>query len=116
MDRQRKEGGDSVRASLFEGIPAELPEELMTTLASGSGVTVERIVSKGHASPDGFWYDQETHEWVMVAKGEARLCFEGEEEIHLREGDHLLIPAHARHRVTWTPEDRETVWVAVHFS
>jgi len=104
------------RTNVFDNIPAELPEELMTILATGNGVTIERIVSKGHASPEGFWYDQETHEWVLVVKGEARLRFEGEEEIPLRAGDHLFIPAHARHRVEWTPEDQETIWVAVHFS
>ena len=116
MDRQRKEDGAVARTNLFEGIPEELPEELMTILATGNGVTIERIVSKGHASPEGFWYDQETHEWVLVVQGEARLRFEGEGEIHLQAGDHLLIPAHVRHRVVWTPGDRETIWVAVHFS
>ncbi|WP_300667285.1 cupin domain-containing protein [Desulfoluna sp.] len=102
-------------SSLFESIPTELPEELFTILAKGRGVTIERIISMGHASAEGDWYDQETHEWVLVVKGEARLQFEGEEERPLREGDHLLIPAHARHRVVWTPDDRETIWVAVHF-
>lgn len=27
---------------------------------------MERIVSQGHASPEGFWYDQDQNEWVMV--------------------------------------------------
>lgn len=103
-------------SSLFDNIPDELPEELFTILASGTGVTIERIVSKGQASPEGYWYDQETHEWVLVVRGEARLRFEGEGEVHLKAGDHRLIPAHKRHRVAWTPEDQETIWVAVHFS
>lgn len=103
-------------ASLFDNIPTELPEELFTTLVTGNGVTIERIVSKGHASAEGHWYDQETREWVLVVKGEARLQFEGKDEMHLKKGDHLFIPAHARHRVVWTPEDRETIWVAVHFN
>jgi len=105
-----------ITSSLFDTIPSELPEEFFTILATGNGVTIERIVSKGHASPAGYWYDQETHEWVLVVQGEARLQFEGEDEIHLQAGDHLLIPAHARHRVAWTPDDRETIWVAVHFN
>ena len=102
-------------SSLFDNIPAELPEELFTILATGSGVTIERIVSRGHSSPEGEWYDQATHEWVLVVKGEARLQFEGKNEIVLVAGDHLFIPAHAKHRVVWTPEDQETIWVAVHF-
>jgi serine/threonine protein kinase len=24
-----------------------------------------RVLATGHASPDGFWYDQEEHEWVV---------------------------------------------------
>ena len=103
-----------ITASLFENIPAALPEELVTILAAGGGATVERIVSRGHASPEGEWYDQETLEWVLVVKGEARLQFEGEAEVAMKAGDHLLIPPHARHRVVWTPEGEETVWVAVH--
>jgi cupin 2 domain-containing protein len=102
-------------SSLFENIPTEVPEELFTILAKGNGVTIERIVSKGHASLEGEWYDQENHEWVLVVKGAARLQFEGHDEIALEEGDHLFIPAHARHRVVWTPENQETIWVAVHY-
>lgn len=104
-----------IRSSLFENISTSLPEELVTILATGDGVTIERIVSKGHSSAEGEWYDQDFQEWVMVVVGEARLQFEGEDALHLHEGDHLLIPAHARHRVVWTPSDRETIWVAVHF-
>jgi len=31
-----------------------------------------------------------------------------------RPGDHVFLPAHKRHRVTWTDPDRPTVWLAVH--
>ena len=49
--------------NLFTGIPAELPQEWMETLLGGRGrFRVERIVSRGHASPEGFWYDQDEHE------------------------------------------------------
>ncbi len=102
-------------ASLFDHISSPLPEELVTILATGDGVTIERIVSKGHASAEGEWYDQDRKEWVLVVVGEARLQFEGEAVFGLSAGDHLLIPAHARHRVVWTPSDRETIWLAVHF-
>lgn len=37
---------------------------------------IERIISHGHASPEGFWYDQGQSEWVVVLKGAARLQFE----------------------------------------
>ena len=52
--------------NLFNGIPDELPEELFTTLHQAKGLRIERIVSHGHASPPGFWYDQDGFEWVVV--------------------------------------------------
>jgi cupin 2 domain-containing protein len=101
-------------ANVFENIPPNLPDELFATLLDADGVRVERIVSHGHASPDGFWYDQDRHEWVMVLKGAARLRFE-DEAIELRPGDCVNIPAHRKHRVEWTTPDEPTVWLAVHY-
>ena len=100
--------------NIFDDIPAGLPEELVQTLLSTPGVRIQRIVSLGHASPEGFWYDQAEHEWVLLLKGAARLRFEGEEPIELGPGSFVNIPAHRRHRVEWTDPDRATVWLAVH--
>ena len=44
---------------LLADLPAALDEELSETLLAGRGVRLERIVSFGQASPDGFWYDQD---------------------------------------------------------
>jgi cupin 2 domain-containing protein len=52
--------------NLFANIPDHLSEELFTTLLQAPGVRIERIISHGHHSPDGFWYDQPTGEWVIV--------------------------------------------------
>jgi cupin 2 domain-containing protein len=101
--------------TLLTGIPAALPEELVTILAHGDGVRVERIVSRGHASPPGFWYDQDEHEFVLLVAGAARLHIEGEPERELRPGDWLELAAHVRHRVTWTAPDRDSVWLAVFY-
>lgn len=101
--------------NVFDDVPAELPEELVQTLVGASGFRVERIVSRGHASPDGFWYDQEEHEWVLLLTGAARLRFEGEEPVHLTPGMFVDIPAHRRHRVEWTDPDRPTIWLAIHY-
>jgi cupin 2 domain-containing protein len=43
------------------------------------------------------------------------LWIEGQEEQDLRPGDHLLIPAHEVHRVTWTATGETTIWLAIHF-
>jgi cupin 2 domain-containing protein len=101
--------------NLFSEIPTDLPDELFQTLLSTPGVRIERIVSLGHASPEGFWYDQETHEWVLILTGAARLTLEGEEPHDLLPGAFVNIPAHRRHRVDWTDPDRPTVWLAVHY-
>lgn len=100
--------------SLFADLPHNLAEELVEVLAENEQVRIERIVSAGHTSPEGFWYDQEEHEWVAVLKGEAKLLFEGDDEaIHMKPGDYVNIPAHRKHRVEWTSPNEPTVWLAV---
>ena len=100
--------------NLFADIPTQLPDELITTLLDAAHVRIERIVSYGHASPDGFWYDQERHEWVVLLKGAARLRFEDEAD-EMKPGDFVTIPAHKKHRVEWTTPDEPTIWLAVHY-
>ena len=103
--------------NLFGNIPADLPEELVETILSAASFRVERIVSRGHASPEGFWYDQADHEWVLLVSGAARVRFEGEEGgVALEPGDYLHIPARRRHRVEWTAPGVDTVWVAIHYA
>jgi len=80
-------------------------------------VRIERILSKGHSSPPDFWYDQEQHEWVLLVAGEARLRFERDDHVlHLKPGDYVNIAAHEKHRVEWTTESTETIWLAVFYS
>jgi cupin 2 domain-containing protein len=79
-----------------------------------SSVRIERIVSRGHHSQVGFWYDQDETEWVLLVAGSAGLQFADESEpIELTPGDFLEIPPHRRHRVAWTDPDQETVWLAI---
>ena len=103
-----------IPTNLFADLPTDLPAELVRTLAAAPGVRIERIVSHGHASPPGFWYDQDEAEWVAVVRGAARLRFE-DRTVEMRPGDHLTIPAHRRHRVEWTTPDEPTVWLAVFY-
>lgn len=100
--------------NLFAELPGRLPEELFETLLTGNKVRIERIVSHGHASPDGFWYDQDQHEWVVVLKGAATVKFE-DRSLELRPGDFVNISAHQKHRVEWTTPDEPTIWLAVHY-
>lgn len=102
--------------NLLSNLPADLPDELIETLARSAHVRIERIVSRGHASPPGFWYDQEQNEFVVLVSGRARLAFaDGTPAIDLAPGDWLDIPAHKKHRVEWTDPVRETVWLAVFY-
>ena len=102
-------------SNLFDDLPATLPNELVTILAQNQHIRIERIVSIGHTSPEGFWYDQVEHEWVVVLKGEARLAFEDGETVQMKPGDYVLIPAHRRHRIEWTIQNEPTVWLAMFY-
>ncbi|HSR87676.1 MAG TPA: cupin domain-containing protein, partial [Pontiella sp.] len=99
-------------------IPNDLPEELATVLAESKGAKIARIVSAGHASPKGFWYDQKENEWVLLVSGSAVMSIEresGVEQVELKPGDYLLLPAHQRHRVESTSQTEKTIWLAVYY-
>jgi len=102
-------------ANLLAGIPSDLPEEQFLPLLQRDGLRFERIVSRQHATPAGHWYDQAEDEWVLLVSGSAVIRFaDPDEKLQLGPGDHLLIPAHCRHRVESTDPERETVWLALH--
>ena len=101
--------------NLFADIPREMPDELVGEILRTNAFRIERIVSRGHASPPGFWYDQDTDEWVLLVKGSASLSFADGSEIALAPGDHLLIHRHVSHRVVRTAPEGDTIWLAVHF-
>lgn len=103
--------------NLFDAFAPTSPDEQVDTLVEQNGVTIERIVSMGHASPPAFWYDSPRAEWVVLLSGAATLEFEGDPELHpMKPGDHILIDAHCRHRVASTSDKEPSVWVAVYCS
>jgi cupin 2 domain-containing protein len=105
-----------VANNLFTQIPREVPQEVIEILLETPGFYLERIISTGQATPPGEWYDQETHEWVVLLSGAAALLFAGEDRVRiLHPGDYVLIPAHCRHRVEWTDPEQKTVWLALHY-
>jgi cupin 2 domain-containing protein len=101
--------------NIFRSIPGDFSEEIFTVMVESEGVRIERIVSTGQSSPSTGWYDQEEHEWVMVLEGEAVLSFPEAEDIRLKAGDYLNIPAHRKHRVSWTKPNVRTIWLAVFY-
>lgn len=87
-------------------------EELFQSLMSQGNVTIERIVSTGQSSPEGFHYDQEQDEWVAVLSGFAKLEIDGLGVREMHPGDFVFIPKRLKHRVAHT--DNPTVWLAIH--
>jgi cupin 2 domain-containing protein len=101
--------------NLFDDLPDHADTEQFIDLLTRPGVRIERIVSTGQTTPEDAPYDQPHDEWVLLLAGAARLWIDGDAEHDLRPGDHMLIPAHRVHRVTWTATDAPTVWLAINF-
>jgi cupin 2 domain-containing protein len=103
--------------NVFSAIPTTLPNELSQSLLETKSFRIERIVSHGHASAAGFWYDQEQAEWILVLSGEAVVRFEDRDEpVVMKPGDYVNIAAHCKHRVEWTTPESPTIWLAVHYA
>lgn len=96
----------------FFDIHPDKEKEITDVLYESPHTRIERIVSCGQSSPDGFWYDQDEDEWLVVLSGRAVVAFE-EQDTLLETGDTLLIPAHTRHRVKETSDQPPCVWLCV---
>ena len=96
-------------------IPAAIPEEIIETLHESKNIRIERILSAGQVSPEGFWYDQSENEWVLLVQGEAKVAFDDGTLVSLKAGDHIFIEAYKRHRVEYTSAEPPCVWVCVFF-
>jgi len=101
--------------NIFSDIPKLLSEEQFDTLLRSKSIKIERIISKGHASPKIGWYKQQQNEWVVVLKGSAIITIKDAEQITLEEGDYYHLPAYIEHKVSWTKPNIETIWLAVHY-
>ncbi len=102
--------------NIFDDIPSELDEELFTTIHNAKKIRIERIVSQGQCSPQGFWYDQNENEWLIVLEGKASIEFQSDHEpAELQPGSYLNIPAHVKHRLARTSQTQQTVWLAIHY-
>jgi len=102
-------------ANIFSDIPAEIPNEIFEDIITTEKLRVERIVSKGHVSPDSQWYDQTENEWVIVLSGYGVIEYINGDKVTLRQGDYLHIKAHEKHRVVETSTDENTVWLAIFY-
>jgi len=103
------------KENIFKNITKNPDKEIFEDIISKDGIKVERIISHGQTSPKEGWYDQNSDEWVMILKGEAVLSFQNSDDVRLKKGDYINIPAHTKHKVSWTLPDEETIWLAVHY-
>ncbi|MGR8935196.1 MAG: cupin domain-containing protein [Gammaproteobacteria bacterium] len=112
------QSGNGLQAgNIFIGLPATLPDEKFETLLQNPHLRIERIISQGHVTPADTWYDQEDDEWVLLLQGSAALQFENRPAtLEMHAGDYVFIPAHCKHRVTWTDAQQESIWLAIHMS
>ncbi|MEL4280604.1 MULTISPECIES: cupin domain-containing protein [Shewanella] len=101
--------------NFYQSLPDDLSKEVFETLAGNGKVKIERIISQGHSTPVGEWYDQSQYEWVMLLKGEAQLEFEDAQLVTLKPGDYLTLAPHQKHRVASTSSEGETLWLAVFY-
>ena len=101
--------------NIFSSLPKRSQQEVFQDILCTPNIRIERIVSYGQSSPEQGWYDQDEAEWVMLLQGSAVLAFADGNEVELKAGDYLHLPAHCRHRVAMTAADQPTVWLAVFY-
>lgn len=76
--------------NIFKQIEDNFDSEIIDSIVNSDNIRIEKIVSKGHISPEGFWYDQEENEFVLLLQGEAALEFDNKNIVHLKRGDYLI--------------------------
>lgn len=105
-----------LKQNIYKNIPEKIPDEIFEKILEYKNVRIERIISNGQASAKDFWYDQDENEWVILLKGSAEILFEEQsEKIFLKEGDYINITAHIKHRVEYTDQNVETIWLAIFY-
>lgn len=103
---------DSSFGNIFKNLPALSGSEIVEVLHKSNGVTIERILSNSHTTPEEEWYNQDWDEWVIMEQGKGTLEYEDGSQVTLEKGDYLLIPKGRKHRVVYTAD--ETIWLAIH--
>jgi len=101
--------------NIFENLSVNSNEELTEEIFTNANFRVERIISNNSASPENFWYDQDSDEFVMLISGSAGISFDDGDAVELHPGDFITINRHRKHRVDWTDPEHKTTWLALHY-
>ncbi|MCL2144555.1 MAG: cupin domain-containing protein [Endomicrobia bacterium] len=99
--------------NMYEGVKCCKGAEIFDTIVKGKAFKIEKIVSNGAVSPEGFWYKQKLDEIVFLLKGRSKISFYNGEMIKLKSGDYILIPKNVKHRVEYTSTRSKCVWLCV---
>lgn len=99
--------------NIFSHIAETGEEEQFNLLLKSPNCRIDRIVSAGHSSPKGFWYDQENDEFILLVQGEATIEFEDRGMVTMKAGDYLLIPQGCKHRLENSSVDPVCIWLCV---
>ncbi|MFL0731415.1 MAG: Nif11 domain/cupin domain-containing protein [Prochlorococcus sp.] len=98
---------------LARALPPE-GQEQHHLLHTGSDWRLELILSCSASSPEGFWYDQTDHEWIVILRGSASLKLKDPDAyVDLSVGDQLHFLPHRLHRVERTDPHPGTIWLAL---
>jgi len=103
--------------NIFKNLPESVQKEIFEVIIENKNVRLERIISCGHETPPGEWYDQDSDEWVFLLQGGAGLRFKDEKHIRtMKPGDYIHVPARKQHRVEWTDLTQKTIWLALYLT
>lgn len=100
--------------NIFEDLQYSPREEKIDEIfqISNKKFRVERILSSSQISQD--WYDQEEEEYIILLEGKASILYETGEEVWLESGDSLFLPAHKKHKVSFTSD--RCLWLCIFFT
>jgi cupin 2 domain-containing protein len=89
-------------------------KEIIETILEKNNFRIERIISNGFPSPEGYWYNQDYDEMVFLLQGQASIAFENDDTIEMQSGDYLLIPKYKKHRVKEVSKEPNCIWLVIH--
>ena len=105
---------------MFASAAPELPSKFKDSLANiletkEFVVNFATSITRKQMNLSSLDASKDQDEFVMLLQGAAIISYiDSDEDTQLGKGDYLLIPAHTRHRVTWTDPNQPTIWLAVY--
>lgn len=99
----------------FSGFLKSHSKENYYDLLKNKKFVLEKIVSKGYATPRNVWLLEDKNEFVLLLKGTAELLFENGVTTKLKEGDYFIIPSGIKHKVIKTSKKPLCYWLTLHY-